>query len=156
MSEPLTLEDIAALPVGARVWWLSGGARYTTERIAPDLWCGVGDFDFAEFDDVEMACGAPVYLDEPEVENAPGDSAGTQEPGATTEDVARLAEGWGWLPIEPGPCCDGCGYGDRLDWMFVIHPEPGPDEGGDSGSYYDDDDIDGTPDTLPAVDACAS
>jgi hypothetical protein len=79
----------------------------------------------------------------------------------------------------------------HFDWMTIIHREPGPDEGGDSGSYFDSDDAahtveagpvddcddvgprclcpvcvgcmdtgsadsDGTPDTLPAVDACAA
>jgi hypothetical protein len=151
MSEPLTLEDIAALPVGARVWWHDDW-HFQAERVGPNLWTGLDDIEGEDFTDADMAGDPVVYLVEPEeAENAPADSTG-----------ARCAV----YAVEAGPVED-CDEGDPLvaafiRWRDADDPRPlweyvGTDEAGlDARIRRRMTDIDGTPDTLPAVDACAS
>jgi hypothetical protein len=161
MSEPLTLEDIAALPVGARVWSRFQGSTYLSERAGPNLWRGLGVLDGCTFDDAEMAGGVPVYLDEPEPECAPGDSAGMWEPGLSGEVVAGAVDdidGVCYACGEPATChgryeghgpiqfaCDECcGHGCEDGWCEPVDTDANAA------------DSDGTPDTLPAAAACAS
>ena len=107
MTRPLTLDDIAALPVGARV-------------------------------------SVPV----------PNDSSGTYEPGL--DDCGRPADGV--CPFDGRVCAGDCPAwspcrGDADDPL----PWAGPGDMDCRCSMCVAPDLtDGTPDALPAVDACAS
>jgi hypothetical protein len=120
MSEPLTLEDIAALPVGARVTWRSriSGDVFAT-RLGPNDWESERG---ARFTDYVIASGGPTYL---APADAPGDSTGARCPV---------------YAVEPAPYDDD--LGNAGPWWDVAPPDAA--------------DSDGTPDTLPAVDACAA
>jgi hypothetical protein len=152
MSEPLTLEDIAALPIGTVVTWSHNGGAYTAERVAADTWRSGP----ADYDDEAMVDGPPVYLAPPDPAD-PADSTG-----------ARCAV----YTVEAGPV-DDIDAGPHLShWMVYAEDDfdvIAVDEAGaiervelEHGSvtgavvFRISTDIDGTPDTLPAVDACAS
>jgi hypothetical protein len=151
MSEPLTLEDIAALPVGARVWWPYDGRNYTAVRVGPDLWHsldGVGEFDDSEI------VSTPTYLGEP---HAPGDSTGAA-------DLVHTVEAGPVDDINAGPHLSHWMVYAEDDFDVIAVDEAGAIERVESehGSIFGavvfriGADCDGTPDTLPAVDACAS